>query len=227
MDKIDRTRLETQECASSALARAADARRHLCRLYDARAPPVWNSYAAAFIFAAAIGSPLAGGREYHAFRGGHEGSFSRGRGPILSANVHLAAFDRGGGDPVQTSCRLVLDARAETRTPCWDYARPASFEEMYQSNATPILCSLLPHRAAATHELIGLNEEREGLRQADGIGNIEPRPAGRNVSHRAIDAAATAKGEHAVFEHPVSGRCSFLDSALFHRRGPNIAILTC
>jgi uncharacterized membrane protein (DUF4010 family) len=34
---------------------------HLFRLYDAPAPPVWNSYAAAFIFVAAIGSPFAGG----------------------------------------------------------------------------------------------------------------------------------------------------------------------
>ena len=38
---------------------------HLFRLYDAPAPPVWNSYAAAFIFAAAIGPPLAGGNSTH------------------------------------------------------------------------------------------------------------------------------------------------------------------
>ena len=78
-----------------------------------------------------------------------------------------------------------------------------------ERDADPLFAA--PYRAAAAHELIGLNEEREGLRQADGIGDIEPRPAGRNVSHHAIDAAATAKGEHAVFQYSVSGRGPFLD----------------
>jgi hypothetical protein len=60
------------------------------------------------------------------------------------------------------------------------------------------------------HELIGLYQEHERLRQGEGIGDIEPCPTRGNVPHRAIEAAATAKGESAVFEHPLSGRCSLL-----------------
>src|ERR1700722_17651084 len=162
----------------------------------------------------------AGGKQ-HALRGGHEGSFSRGRGPILSADVHLAAVDGGRGDPAQTSCGLVLKLDG---SPCWDYGREFRGNGSVERDADPLFAA--PYRAAAAHELIGLNEEREGLRQANGIGDIETRPAGRNVSHHAIDAAATAKGEHAVFEHPMSGRRPFLDSALVHRRGPDFAIFT-
>jgi hypothetical protein len=82
-------------------------------------------------------------------------------------------------------------------------------ESSIERHADPLLAA--PDRVAAAHELIGFDDERERWRHANRTCNIEPRAARRNVSHRAVDAAATAKGEHAVFQHSVSGRGPFLD----------------
>ena len=64
---------------------------------------------------------------------------------------------------------------------------------------------------AAAHEPIGLYDKREGLRQAEGIGDIEPCTARGNVPDHAVDTVATAGGEGAALEHPVSCRPSFFD----------------
>jgi hypothetical protein len=80
---------------------------------------------------------------------------------------------------------------------------------LFERHANPGVAA--PDRVAAPHELIGLDEQREGLRQTKGIGNVKPRAARGNVSDHAIDAAASAEGEGAVLEHPVSRRHSFLD----------------
>lgn len=61
------------------------------------------------------------------------------------------------------------------------------------------------------HELIGLDDKREGLGQADGNGDVNSRTARRDVSDRTVDAAAAAKRDRAVFEHSVSGRRPVLD----------------
>jgi hypothetical protein len=47
------------------------------------------------------------------------------------------------------------------------------------------------------HELIGLDDKREGLGQADGNGDVDSRTARRDVSDRTVDAAATAKRDRA------------------------------
>src|SRR5665647_764034 len=84
---------------------------------------------------------------------------------------------------------------------------------LVERDTDPLLVA--PHRAAAAHELIGLDHQHERLRHAHGIGDIDPRAARRDVAHRAVQAATAAEGEHAALEHPVSGLDPFLD----HRRG--------
>lgn len=70
---------------------------------------------------------------------------------------------------------------------------------------------------AGAGKSIGLYDEREGRRYADGTGNIEARALRRDVANHAVDAAALAKCERAVLENSLSGRGPFFD----HRRDPN------
>jgi hypothetical protein len=87
---------------------------------------------------------------------------------------------------------------------------------LFEGYADPIVAA--PDGMAAAHELIGFDEQGEGLRQAEGIGDVKPCATGRNVPHRAIYATAAGEGEGAMLEYPVSRRYSFLD----HGRIPNI-----
>ena len=72
--------------------------------------------------------------------------------------------------------------------------------------------------------MIGFDHEQEALRQADGIDDIYSRARRREASDRAIDAAAVAKRQHAVFEHPMPGCYPLFSHCLVHRHGPHIAI---
>ena len=79
---------------------------------------------------------------------------------------------------------------------------------LVERDADPTVAA--PDGMAAAHELISLYDQREGLRQAEGIGDIEPCAARGNVPDHAVDAAASTEGEGAMLEYPVSWRSSFL-----------------
>lgn len=71
-------------------------------------------------------------------------------------------------------------------------------------------CFAAPYRTATTHHPVGLDEEYEGWRQAQGIGDIEPRPTRGYVSHGALHATATVEGDGAMLENSVPRCCSLL-----------------
>jgi hypothetical protein len=74
-----------------------------------------------------------------------------------------------------------------------------------------------PDRTAAADELIGLDHQHEGRRQADGADQFDRRTARRQIAHGAGEAIAIV-GDAGALQHPVSPRYPLLVGVFVHRR---------
>ena len=84
---------------------------------------------------------------------------------------------------------------------------------LIERDADPLFAA--PDRVPRTDELIGRYHQSEIMRDANGIGDFNARAIRRDISYRAVDAAAVVKRKRAAFEHSMPGYSSLLD----HRRG--------